>query len=484
MAEKKRKVNESTSAPAQTTKKAKKSSKTDVKADPAVESVDAPTGLATAPTKKARKRAADFLDDEPVVAPPKKGKKDKKEVKAVEQEPVSLTADGVNGVIEHSDNEDVSIATTKKSKKKSMMAEAERTQDQELEDEYGAGNDDDQGEEEIDSAPALLTGFDSDNDDPAEDKNFDASRVAPIPQFKKTSKKLRQAKDKKSDGPGVVYVGRIPHGFYEAPMKEYFSQFGTITRLRLSRNKKTGASKHFAFIEFESDEVAKIVADTMDNYLMFGHILKCKYAPAGTLHEDVWKGANKRFRRIPQHKLLRQKAEEPKSQEQMERKMGRVQEKRKRKLDQMKELGYEYELPELKKPEANGTPAIDEAKIEGPLAIEDKVEGALLPPPNVPKDEVATKVEEKVKKAKKEKKSKTTATAPEEAAQAEAEPPKKKSKKGEKVAEKPVATEDVLDEPKAQVKKPKVRAAATDSKSTSKKDSKQLKGILKKPKKA
>lgn len=76
--------------------------------------------------------------------------------------------------------------------------------------------------------------------------------------------------------PGVIYLGRIPHGFYEEQMKEYFSQFGEITRLRLSRNKKTGRSKHFAFLEFKNAEVAKIVADTMDNYLLFGHLLKCK----------------------------------------------------------------------------------------------------------------------------------------------------------------------------------------------------------------
>ena len=74
---------------------------------------------------------------------------------------------------------------------------------------------------------------------------------------------------------GVVYLGRIPHGFYEQEMKSYFSQFGTVSRLRLSRNKKTGHSKHYAFIEFESRKVAEIVAETMNNYLLFNRLLKC-----------------------------------------------------------------------------------------------------------------------------------------------------------------------------------------------------------------
>ena len=40
--------------------------------------------------------------------------------------------------------------------------------------------------------------------------------------------------------PGVVYVGHIPHGFYEEEMRKYFSQFGTVTRLRLARSRKVG----------------------------------------------------------------------------------------------------------------------------------------------------------------------------------------------------------------------------------------------------
>lgn len=39
---------------------------------------------------------------------------------------------------------------------------------------------------------------------------------------------------------GVLYLGRIPHGFYEDEMKAYFSQFGDVTRLRLARNRKVG----------------------------------------------------------------------------------------------------------------------------------------------------------------------------------------------------------------------------------------------------
>ena len=130
----------------------------------------------------------------------------------------------------------------------------------------------------------------------------------------------------------LTTFSRIPHGFYEHQMREYFSQFGTISKLRLARNRRTGASKHFAFIEFESDEVAKIVANTMDNYLMFGHILKCKYAPQESLHPDLWKGANKRFKRVPYTMLEKKALEAPKTAKQWEKKNAKEQKKREQRL--------------------------------------------------------------------------------------------------------------------------------------------------------
>ena len=37
---------------------------------------------------------------------------------------------------------------------------------------------------------------------------------------------------------GVIYVGHLPHGFYESQLKDYFSQFGAVTKVHVSRNKK------------------------------------------------------------------------------------------------------------------------------------------------------------------------------------------------------------------------------------------------------
>lgn len=141
---------------------------------------------------------------------------------------------------------------------------------------------------------------------------------------------------------------RIPHGFYEKEMRAYFSQFGPITRLRLSRNRVTGRSKHYAFIEFASTSVAKVVADTMDNYLMFGHILKCKFAPPENLHPEVWKGANRRFNRTPWNRVEQFRLEGGKTREKWSKSVSVEQGKRASKAEKMKALGYELKLPTLK----------------------------------------------------------------------------------------------------------------------------------------
>lgn len=47
--------------------------------------------------------------------------------------------------------------------------------------------------------------------------------------------------------------------------------------LSLSLLLQTGGSKGYAFVEFDCDEVAKIVAETMNNYLMGERLIKCEY---------------------------------------------------------------------------------------------------------------------------------------------------------------------------------------------------------------
>ena len=210
-------------------------------------------------------------------------------------------------------------------------------------------------------------------------------------------------------------------------MKAYFSQFGDITQLRLSRNRQTGRSKHYAFIEFSSTTVAKIVAETMDNYLMYGHIVKCKYVPKEQLHPEVWRGANRRFKVTPWNRIEKKRLEKGKTRDQWAKRIESEQKKRLSKAEKMKALGYEIDLPQLK--------SVDDVPVqEAPKAIEGETEAvkAVEPAVEEPKLEAAP-TDDTPKKTKKGKKTEEKEVVESPAAKS---PAAKKGKATKKAAKK------------------------------------------------
>jgi len=103
----------------------------------------------------------------------------------------------------------------------------------------------------------------------------------------------------------VLYLGHVPHGFYEDEMMGFFSQFGKVTRVRLARNKKTGRSKHFAFVEFKHAEVSEVAAKAMNGYLLFSKVLVAKVVPPESVHDETFKGANRKWRTVDRAALMR-----------------------------------------------------------------------------------------------------------------------------------------------------------------------------------
>lgn len=95
---------------------------------------------------------------------------------------------------------------------------------------------------------------------------------------------------------GIIYIGHLPHGFYEQEMKGFFGQFGAIKNVRLSRSKKTAQSKGYAWVQFRTPEVAPIAAQAMDGYMMFSQKLQVHVVKKADVHPELFKGANRRFK--------------------------------------------------------------------------------------------------------------------------------------------------------------------------------------------
>ncbi|KAG8772066.1 hypothetical protein FRC16_005744, partial [Serendipita sp. 398] len=205
------------------------------------------------------------------------------------------------------------------------------------------------GKEDEEKEDDHLHGFSTDEDSSDDDMmDTDPLDVKKLPKAATTNAivrdRLEKAKKKKEEDRGVLYLGRIPHGFYEEQMKEYFSQFGNVTRLRLARNKKSGKSKHYGFIEFDSASVAKIVSETMDNYLLAGHLLQCKIIPSNKVHPELWIGANRKWKRIPQGRMERLAHNKTRTDEQKAKAQRRLLKRQAQKEKKIKEAGINYSL--------------------------------------------------------------------------------------------------------------------------------------------
>ncbi|CAN3376399.1 hypothetical protein DIURU_004293 [Diutina rugosa] len=125
---------------------------------------------------------------------------------------------------------------------------------------------------------------DSSDDDSSDDDGADAvsgldDAAVAAASGHSVNKAIIGASDKKKKTGakrGILYIGRIPHGFYEKEMKKYFAQFGDIVNVCVARN-KSGKSKHFGFIEFADYDTAVVAQETMNNYLLFGHQLQVAF---------------------------------------------------------------------------------------------------------------------------------------------------------------------------------------------------------------
>merc|ERR1712098_800538 len=114
---------------------------------------------------------------------------------------------------------------------------------------------------------------------------------------------------------GVVYISHIPHGFYEKQMREFFSQFGSVTNL------------------------------------MFDKILKCSVVPAEKCSPAMFRNKIKpnrppgKEKRIKAKKLLNSVQDEASA----SKRQGRQIEKMNSTLKKLKEAGidYNFQISEL-----------------------------------------------------------------------------------------------------------------------------------------
>lgn len=290
-------------------------------------------------------------------------------------------------------NKEKVVSKAKKSPGKTPVAAAVKEIEEPASD--SEADDEESNQLTADQTAELLAGFSSsedegsDNEDgPTNDEGVALSKIPDAPLNVRAVQKhiIKKTGSRENDPetvPGTVHLSRLPHGFFEPQLRAYLSQFGTITHLRLARNRKTGKSKHFAFVEFASSAVATIVAKTMDKYLLFGHIMQARRVPDEQVTEDFWKGEGRK-RVAPRNKLEGVRLRKGVNREGWEKRVEREEKKREEKAAKLKELGYEFDMPAvravesvpvqkvLKQADDEEAKAIETAAAEEPVKVVEK----------------------------------------------------------------------------------------------------------------
>ncbi|KAJ2753767.1 nucleolar protein [Coemansia pectinata] len=315
------------------------------KAAPAPKSTPAKSKAApAAATKKSApvKKSTPVKKSAPVKTPAKRPEPESESEEQDDDEEVEET-------IYEEMSDDSAVEEASGSEVEDDQEEEEAAAEEESTDVVRLEEDSDDSESEIDE-DALLAGIKGSESDASEsevEEDVFRSGQGKIDIDGKASSIIRARLDKlkKSKGkPGVVYIGRIPHGFYEEQMMGYFKQFGTIKRLRLSRNPKTGRSRHFAFIEFAHHEVARIVAETMNNYLMFERLLKCVVVPEDKVHPQLFVNRNAKI--VPGQRQRAHQAvhNRQRTQEEVESQVNRLVAKESKKRTKLQAAGIDYDF--------------------------------------------------------------------------------------------------------------------------------------------
>ena len=61
-----------------------------------------------------------------------------------------------------------------------------------------------------------------------------------------------------------IHVGNLDHSVTENDLRDLFGEFGEISRVRVKRDRETGRSKGFGFVEMDDDEEPQMAIDQLD----------------------------------------------------------------------------------------------------------------------------------------------------------------------------------------------------------------------------
>jgi len=93
-----------------------------------------------------------------------------------------------------------------------------------------------------------------------------------------------------------IYIGNLPYSATEDELRELFSQAGTVVSVALIKDRDTGQSKGFAFVEMSNQSEAEKAISTFNNHALGNRPLKVSLARPREEHSSGGFGrSGKRF---------------------------------------------------------------------------------------------------------------------------------------------------------------------------------------------
>ncbi len=75
-----------------------------------------------------------------------------------------------------------------------------------------------------------------------------------------------------------IYIGNLPYRIVEEDLKEIFEEYGEVTSAKVIKDKFTGRSKGFGFVEMSDEEAGKKAVEELNNAELEGRNIKVSEA--------------------------------------------------------------------------------------------------------------------------------------------------------------------------------------------------------------
>ena len=75
-----------------------------------------------------------------------------------------------------------------------------------------------------------------------------------------------------------LFVGNLAHSVGEGDLETAFSEHGTVVSAVVIRDRETGRSRGFGFVELETEEMAEAAQGALDGFEIDGHRLRVNEA--------------------------------------------------------------------------------------------------------------------------------------------------------------------------------------------------------------